>query len=128
LNTQGNGAAGSIFYALELTNLSGQTCTLNGYAGVSAVDLAGHQLGSAASRDTSHTPRTVTLASGATATAVLRIVQAGNFPSAACHEVTAAGLRVFPPNLTTSKVVPFPFSACSSTGPVYLTVRALQHA
>ncbi|MDQ6778933.1 MAG: DUF4232 domain-containing protein, partial [Actinomycetota bacterium] len=41
LNTQGNGAAGSIFYALELTNLSGQTCTLNGYAGVSAVDLAG---------------------------------------------------------------------------------------
>jgi hypothetical protein len=127
LDTQGNGAAGSIFYTLEFTNLSGHACTLAGYPGVSAVSLAGHQLGSAASRDTSHTPHTVTLASGATATSTLRIVEAGNFPNTACHEVTAAGLRVFPPNLTTSKVVPFPFSACSSTGPVYLTVRAVQH-
>jgi hypothetical protein len=128
LDTQGNGAAGSIFYTLEFTNLSGHTCTLSGYPGVSAVNLAGHQLGSAASRDTSGTPRTVTLAAGATAKATLRIVEAGNFPSSACHEVTAAGLGVFPPNLTKSKVVPFPFSACSSTGPVYLTVRAVQHA
>jgi hypothetical protein len=40
--------------------------------------------------------------------------------------VTAAGLRVYPPNLTTSKVVPFPFSACSLTGPVYLNVRAVK--
>jgi hypothetical protein len=127
LDTQGNGAAGSIFYTLELTNLSSRACTLSGYPGVSAVNLAGHELGSAASRDTSHTPHTVTLASGATATALLRIVQAGNFPTSACHQVTAAGLRVFPPNLTTSKVVPFPFPACSLSGPKYLAVRALQH-
>ena len=40
--------------------------------------------------------------------------------------LTAAGLRVYPPNLTTSKVVPFPFSACSLTGPVYLNVRAVK--
>ncbi len=128
LGTQGNGAAGSIFYTLEFTNLSGHACTVSGFPGVSAVDLAGHQLGSPASRDTAHTPHTVTLAAGATATAVLRIIQAGNFPSSACHQVTASGLRVFPPNLTTSKVVPFPFYACSRTGPVYLTVRAVQHA
>jgi Protein of unknown function (DUF4232) len=128
LNTQGDGAAGSISYTLEFTNLSARTCTVGGYPGVSAVNLAGHQLGSAASRDTAHTPRTVTLTSGASAVATLRIVEAGNFPSTTCHQVTAAGLRVFPPNLTASKVVPFPFSACSSTGPVYLTIRAVQHA
>jgi hypothetical protein len=128
LNTQGNGAAGSIFYTLELTNLSSGTCTVQGYPGVSAVNLAGHTLGSAAARDHATTPHLVTLARGATATAVLRIVEAGNFPSSACHQVTAAGLRVYPPNSTTSKVVPFPFAACSRTGPQYLSVRAVRHA
>jgi Protein of unknown function (DUF4232) len=127
LDTQGNGAAGSDFYTLELTNLSGHTCTLGGYPGVSAVTLAGHQLGSAASRDNAIKPRTITLANGASATALLRIVDAGNFPSSTCQEVTAAGLRVFPPNLTASKVVPFPFLACGHTGPVYLSVRAVKH-
>jgi hypothetical protein len=30
LDTQGNGAAGTIYYGLEFTNLSGTTCTLYG--------------------------------------------------------------------------------------------------
>jgi hypothetical protein len=128
LDTQGNGTAGSIYYTLEFTNLSGQACALGGYPGVSAVNLAGHQLGSAASRDTARKPRMITLAAGASATAVLRIVDAGNFPSSSCHQVTAAGLRVFAPNMTASKIVPFPFSACSQPGPAYLTVRALAPA
>ncbi len=128
LDTQGNGAAGSVYYKLQFTNLSSHACTLRGYPGVSAVDLSGHQLGSAASRDNARKPRLVTLAHGATATAVLRIVEAGNFPSATCHQVTAAGLRVYPPNRATSKVIPFPFAACSRTGPVYLSVRVVQKA
>jgi hypothetical protein len=127
LDTQGNGSAGSVAYMLEFTNLSGHTCTLAGYPGVSAVNLAGHQLGRAASRDHATSPNTVTLARGATAKAFLRVVDVFNYPNSACHRVTAAGLRVFPPNLTTSKVVPFPFSACSGSGPVYLSVRAAHH-
>jgi hypothetical protein len=125
LDTQGNGAAGSVFYKIEFTNLSGHTCRLRGYPGVSAVNLGGHQLGSAATRDTSATPVSVTLVEGATATAVLRIVSVGALP-ATCHAVTAAGLRVFPPNRATSKVIPFPFGACSHRGPVFLTVRAVR--
>ncbi len=128
LETQGNGALGSIYYNLDFTNLSGHTCTLVGYPGVSAVDLAGHKLGSAASRDNSHAPVVVRLAIGASARAVLRIVEAGNFPSSACRQVAAAGLRVYPPNQTASKVVPFPFSACSRSGPVYLSVRVVLKA
>lgn len=128
LDTQGNGAAGSIFYTLEFTNLSSRACTLQGYAGVSAVNLTGHALGSAAGRDHTITPRLVTLAGGASAKAVLRIVEAGNFPPSACRQVTAAGLRVYPPNSTRSKAVPFPFGACSQAGPVYLSVQALRHA
>ncbi|MGI8428546.1 MAG: DUF4232 domain-containing protein [Solirubrobacteraceae bacterium] len=128
LDTQGNGAAGSNYYHLEFTNQSGSACMLGGYPGVSAVNLGGDQLGSAASRDKSRRPRTVRLASGATATTVLRIVEAGNFPRSACHQVSAAGLRVYPPNRTASKLIPFPFNACSRTGPVYLSVRAMQKA
>jgi hypothetical protein len=127
LDTQGEGAAGSVFYKLEFTNLSKRACRLFGYPGVSAVDLPGRQLGSAAARNRSFTPRPVTLARGATATAALQIAQALNFPASSCRAVTAAGLRVFPPNQTASKVVPFPFRACSRAGPVYLTVQAVRH-
>jgi hypothetical protein len=126
LNTNGNGAAGSIFYRLQFTNQSGHTCTLIGYPGVSAVDLRGHQLGSPAGRNHLHSAKTVTLANGRTARAVLQIVEAGNFAPSACHRTSAAGLRVFPPNRTRAKLVPFPFSACARRGPVYLTVAAVQ--
>ena len=125
LNTQGSGAAGTIYYNLEFTNLSGSTCTLFGYPGVSATDLSGNQLGSAAIR-LSGTPQTVTLANGATATALVGIVEGGIFPPAQCGPVTAAGLRIYPPNQSQSKRVPFPFAACSKTGPQYLKIMPVQ--
>jgi hypothetical protein len=97
LDTNGDAAGGSTFFHLNFTNLSTRMCTLVGYPGVSVVDLAGHQLGSAAARNPSQAVRAVNLARGASATAVLRIVVAANFPSSQCRRVTAAGLRVFPP-------------------------------
>ena len=45
---QGNGAAGTIYYPLEFTNLSHHTCYLYGYPGVSALGRNGNQLGSPA--------------------------------------------------------------------------------
>jgi hypothetical protein len=129
LDTQGNGAAGSIYYKLELTNLSGRACTLAGYPGVSAVDLRGRQLGRAAARNaTLVKPAVVRLANGATATATLRITDTGVFSPSACRSVTAAGLRVYPPNQTRARVVPFPFNACSRSGPVYLRIAPVEKA
>jgi hypothetical protein len=55
----------------------------------------------------------------------LRIVDALNFPPSACRPRSAAGLRVYPPGQTTSKVVPIPFTACARSGPVFLSVQAL---
>jgi hypothetical protein len=124
LDTQGDAGAGSIFFSLRFTNLSDHPCTLTGFPGVSAVDLAGRQLGRASSRTPSPV-ETVSLGSGATVAAALRIAQVVNFPTAACKPVNAAGLRVYPPNQTTAKVVPFPFKACSRNGPVYLNVKAV---
>jgi hypothetical protein len=128
LDTNGNGTAGSTYYTLELTNLSGRRCVLTGYPGVSGVDLAGRQLGSAAGRNAGVRQKSVVLAPGRAATATLQVADTGVFSKARCRPVKAAGLRVYPPNETRSKVVPFPFRACSRAGPVYLHVQPVKAA
>jgi hypothetical protein len=125
LDTQGNGTAGTTFYNLEFTNLSGSTCTLFGWPGVSGTNLAGGQLGVAASR-INGPPHTVTLANGKTAIAILGIVDVNTLAPNACGPVTGAGLRVFPPGQTQSERIPFPFGACSKIGAVYLTIHPVQ--
>ena len=122
LDTQGNGTAGSIFYTLNFTNLSGGRCTLRGYPGVSAVNLRGQQIGGAASRDTSRRVKTISIRNGGTATTSLRIVDNGAIAN--CGMVTAAGLRVFPPNGHSAKTIPFPFGACRHSS--VLSVRAVR--
>jgi uncharacterized protein DUF4232 len=126
LDTNGNGAAGTIFYKLHFTNLSGRACTLNGFPFLFAVNLAGRQVGPRAAFRTPPSPRQITVGRGRTVTAVLGIVETGNFTPRVCRPVTAAGLRVFPPNQTRSRLVPFPFSTCSrARGPVSLTIGAV---
>lgn len=138
LNTMGNGAAGSSYYNLEFTNLSAHSCTLIGYPGVSALGTAGQQLGSSAGRNAEHPSQLITLSSGAsnagldgfltgnTATVILQITDAGNYPNSTCGRVASAGLRVYPPNQTVSKSIPFPFTACSKRGPLFLHVESVQ--
>src|SRR5689334_3664199 len=82
LDGGGDATAGSTFYRLGMTNLSGRRCTLTGYPGVSAVDLAGRRLGSPAARDPHTAVRTVTLTPRQTVTAVVQIADAGVFPRA----------------------------------------------
>ena len=96
-----NGAAGSVFQTIVFTNTSGATCTLLGYPGVSLVSAPPYtQIGLAAQRSSTTPVTTVTLASGATASAVLRVVDALNFGSATCSPTKAAFLRIYPPNQT----------------------------
>jgi hypothetical protein len=125
----GNGYTGGAYYDLEFTNLSGHACTLRGYPGVSAVSLNGRQLGSPAGWGSLKTT-TVRLASGRTATAELQIADTGNYGQ--CFQrlpqgrgtpefpPIAAGLRIYPPNQTTSTVIPYPLGACAHTGPVWI--------
>ena len=90
----GGGQAGSIVYPLEFTNVSGHTCHLYGFPGVSA-EVAGNQVGSAAGRDHSVPARTVTLRNRATAHSFLQITDVSAFPPASCkrgHRRRADGL------------------------------------
>jgi Domain of unknown function (DUF4232) len=121
LGIPGSGAAGSTYYELELSNVSGQTCTLYGYPGVSAL-VNGAQVGSAAARTASHQKTLVILPPGATSHAILQIADVSVFPPAACQPVTATSLRVYPPGAFAALRIPFTFTACSKPGPGYLHV------
>jgi hypothetical protein len=96
-----NGAAGSVYQTIVFTNRSSATCTLYGYPGVSLVSAAPYtQIGLAAQRDGTTPVKVITLASGATASAALRIVNALNFDTSTCSPTKGAFLRIYPPNQT----------------------------
>jgi Protein of unknown function (DUF4232) len=120
------------YYTLEFTNVSARACSLYGYPEVSAYtgsQLAGTQIGSAASRDTSVRPQPVTLAPGATAHSVLRVTSTGSFQPTACVQVTASELRVMLPGQrpqAQAAFVPISLPACSKKGPEFLVVQAIQ--
>jgi hypothetical protein len=120
LGIPADGAAGTSYYQLELTNLSHRTCTLYGYPRISA--YRGSQLGSPATRNHLWSPLLITLSPGMTAHAVLGIKNAGVLPRLACHPVTAAGLRVYLPGDRQSVTIPFSFRACAKVSPKYLTI------
>jgi len=125
--SQSDGAAGSIFYPLQFTNLSRHACAMRGFPGVSAIDRNGHQLGSPAGWDHTRPVRTVVLAAGATAHTVLRYGDVEVATAPGCHPVSSMfELRVYPPNQRQATFAAFSTEACSHTGPVYLDVTPLQ--
>ena len=108
------GYAGGVYQVIDFTNTSGSTCTLYGYPGVSLVSGPPYmQIGLAAKRSTS-TPRTlVTLAPGATANALLQIVDALNYPTASCGPAKATALKIYPPNQTVPVYLPNTSTGCT---------------
>jgi len=121
--SQGNGAAGTIYYPLEFTNLGRHTCSLFGYPGVSALDGHGRQLGSPAGWASLAGAHTVNLAPGATAHTMLAYHDAAVTTEPGCYPVyTAELLRVYPPDQYNATYAAFSFEACSHAGPVYLSI------
>ncbi|MGA8747089.1 MAG: DUF4232 domain-containing protein [Solirubrobacterales bacterium] len=110
---RGNGTAGSIYYRLEFTNLSGRTCTLSGFPTAVAIGLNGRRLGQQAKLESAQKPGLVKLVAGGSAAAQLRIVEAGAIRAASCDPAMAAGLSVSPPGQSSSRSVPLPFEACA---------------
>jgi hypothetical protein len=119
LVTSGGGAAaGSTYYPLNFTNVSGSSCTLDGYPGISFVTSpTGSQIGSPASRNPAVAAGPVTLAPGGIAHATLQVVDAMNYSASACHPVTAHWLRVFPPGQYSAVPLSFTAMTCSAKLP-----------
>ncbi|HMH94162.1 MAG TPA: DUF4232 domain-containing protein [Streptosporangiaceae bacterium] len=114
----GNGAAGSTFIPIVFTNTTGSACSLFGYPGVSFVTgQGGSQIGSAAMRDPTQPARSIVVAAGGVAHAVLRVGQADNFPAAGCKPTAVSTLKIFPPGQTDALYLAFSSRTCASTSP-----------
>src|SRR5215467_2838073 len=95
------GTAGSVYTTIVFTNTSNVTCTLYGYPGVSlTTGKPGAQIGKAAQENPATPRRLVTLKPQASANALLRIVDAQNYPASKCDPKNSAYLQVYPPNQT----------------------------
>jgi Protein of unknown function (DUF4232) len=120
------GAAGSTYQVIDFTNISNVSCTLYGYPGVSLA--GGHpvtQVGLAAAEDPTTPRKLVTLAPGGVANALLRIVDALNYPASKCGPVKTQWIQVYPPNQTTPVYVAYNTTACSKPVRI-LTVSVVQ--
>ncbi len=122
-----------IYYTLAFTNISDRACSLEGYpevsayAGSQAADgQIGGQIGSVAIRDPSVRPEPVTLAPGASAHSVLRVMTAGPVPTRSCARVTAEELRVILPRADLPAFVPVHIAVCSAGRRAPLSVQAIQ--
>lgn len=121
----GGGAAGSVYMTLLLTNSGTAPCLLMGYPGVSlTAGPEGEPIGAPAVRDESKAAVEVLLAPGESGGAVLRYVQAGNYPD--CTIAEAAGYRIYPPEDFGSVFIPQPTRACSNTEVELLTIGSFQ--
>ena len=122
----GSAAAGSSYYPIQFANVSGASCTLYGYPGVSFVTAqGGSQIGPAATRNPATAQQLVTLAPGQTVHAELQVVDAANYPPADCGAVTARWLKVYPPNQTAPAYVGFTAPTCSKPRQI-LSVQTVQ--
>jgi hypothetical protein len=112
----GKAAGGTAFEQLEFTNVSHRGCILDGFPKVSAIAVNGHQLGSPASQDHSVTARSVQLAAGATAHAVLEYgdVVVGNCPSAS--QRVAFELKVYTPGASRPDHAFWDLVTCTARG------------
>ena len=122
-----SGAAGSVYRYIEFKNVSATSCTLYGIPGVSLLGGSpARQIGAAATRAPNSRPSLVALAPGGTASALLRVTDAGNYPAATCRPLASAELRVYPPNQTVPQTVPYATTGCAAASVKLLQVNAVQ--
>jgi Protein of unknown function (DUF4232) len=120
------GTAGSAHQVIVLANVSGKTCALYGYPGVSFVSgIGGSQIGKDAARDRTIPAKVVTLAPRERGSFALRVVDTAALPAASCDPVTANWLKVFPPENTAALYVGYTAHACASKTASVLSTRAV---
>ena len=122
--------AGSNYPALQFTNVSGHTCAIVGFPGVSFVaGDNGQQVGAPAVR-VGGIGRQTDLAPGQMASAILQVANTQMFPTQDCRPVPVRGLRVYAPDDTAAMFLANSpdATACSATampGGVQLSVRTI---
>ena len=113
------GTAGSVYTTIVFTNVSNATCTLYGYPGVSLTTGKPVTVIGKTAKENPATPRRlVTLQPQTSANALLRIVDAQNYPASQCDPKNSTYLQVYPPNQTAPIRIKRTTLACA--GPISL--------
>jgi hypothetical protein len=121
----GQGAAGTIYQVIVLTNTSNATCTLYGYPGVSFVTgVGGAQVGLPATKNPVVGKALVTLAPGAKAGFLLGVHDVGAIPT--CNVANVGWLRIYPPGDYGSINVQYKTQACTNTNLSIMTVSPVR--
>jgi hypothetical protein len=122
----GDAAMGHTYRTLRFTNVSGHSCTLRGFPGVSYVaGDDGHQVGAPAAR-TGNSGTSIRLANGQTASTTVGMANVHNYDAATCKPQSIRGLRVYVPDERAAKFVQLNGTGCGNAKVQQLTVKALQ--
>jgi hypothetical protein len=118
-----NGAAGTIYYPLDFTNVSGSACTMYGYPGVGlAIRPGGSLIGAPASLIGTLAPTLITLKPGATAHAPLRVSDVLISNNCLHHQVPAKWVLVYPPGQSSALFARLRMQGCADRSLVIMVV------
>lgn len=125
----GGSSAGATRVAIILRNTGAQSCTLQGWPGISFVGGGnGTQIGNAATLDRATPHQTLTLRPSGEVQAVVTVRDAGDWDSATCHPRVTDGFRVIPPGSRQALFVPASgalFESCAAPAVHQLSTSAL---
>jgi len=104
---QENGAAGTVYYPVEFTNISSSPCTMYGFPGVAFVTSPGGRVIGAPAGRSAAKSALITLGRGATAHATLAVSDVLISNNCHQHQVPVHWLQVYPPNQYTAQFARF---------------------
>jgi hypothetical protein len=110
----GDAAMSHTYGRIVLKNVSSQTCWVRGFGGLSYVGGGnGTQIGAAADRTPSSTPKTV-LAPGDKVRSPVVETSAAPYSKAKCQPTPVDGFRVYVPDETRSQYIAHPTTGCKN--------------
>lgn len=110
----GDAGMSHVYGKVVLTNTSDEPCSVQGYGGLSYVgDRNGTQIGAAADRTPSRTPRTV-LQPGEKVRSAVSEATTGPYSKAQCRPTAVDGFRVYVPDETKALFVPHATTGCAN--------------
>lgn len=104
---RGNAAAGTIFYPIQLTNMSNSSCTMYGFPGVAFVTKPGGSVIGAPAGRSAVEHHLVSLGPGTTAHATLAVSDVLIGDNCRQHQVPVKWLQVYPPGQYAALFVQF---------------------
>jgi hypothetical protein len=121
-----NGAAGTIYYPLDLTNTSSSACTMYGYPGVAFVSSpGGSQVGAPAGRGNNAAGVLVTVPPGAAAHATLAVSDVLISNNCLHHQAQVSWVQVYPPDQYSALSAPLSRMGCADPSLVTMTVTTV---